>query len=185
MTRQIRSSQTKHSSTKLIIALALVAFSQEPIGERIYPVVYAQNAQNCYVPIETIFLEARGEGLIGMTAVAEVIRTRAKNIGDTPTDVCMKKYQFSVWNPGKQEKQSKKRLSRMTEADWQLAAKAWAESEYSNLTNGAEYYYADLIKKPIWAYKMQQTAKIGHHIFLKDNKRKAMKNIILGKKEIK
>lgn len=171
MTRQIRSSQTKHSSTKLIIALALVAFSQEPLGECIYPVVYAQNAQNCSVPVKTLFLEARGEGLIGMTAVAEVIRTRAKNTGDTPTDVCMKAYQFSCYNPMKEAIKNKYRLSRMTGADWQLAAKAWEESKHSNWTKGATLY-ANLGKcTPRWDWsKTVKTAKIGRHTFWREIK---------------
>ena len=43
----------------------------------------------------TILAEARGEGEAGMYAVGAVIAQRAKERKQTPTEVCLKKWQFS------------------------------------------------------------------------------------------
>ena len=46
----------------------------------------------------TILAEARGEGEKGMYAVGAVIAQRAFERKQTPTEVCLKKWQFSCWN---------------------------------------------------------------------------------------
>ena len=46
----------------------------------------------------TILAEARGEGEAGMYAVGAVIAQRAFERKQTPTEVCLKKWQFSCWN---------------------------------------------------------------------------------------
>ena len=57
----------------------------------------------------TILAEARGEGEAGMYAVGAVIAQRAKERNQTPTEVCLKKWQFSCWN-GKSLKSMEKLL---------------------------------------------------------------------------
>lgn len=156
------------NNLRRLLLLSLVLLASEPLGERIYPVVYAQ--ENNSIPIQTIFLEAEGEG-IGMTAVGEVIRNRAKNTGDSFTDVCMKKHQFSCYNPGKEALITKSRLSRMTGADWQMAAKAWEESKHSNWVKDATLY-ANLEQcTPRWDWsKTRKVTKIGKHTFWREIK---------------
>ena len=51
----------------------------------------------------TILAEARGEGEAGMYAVGAVIAQRAFEGKRTPSEVCLKKWQFSCWN-GKKPK---------------------------------------------------------------------------------
>ena len=46
----------------------------------------------------TILAEARGEGEAGMYAVGACIAQRAFERKQTPTEVCLKKWQFSCWN---------------------------------------------------------------------------------------
>jgi len=46
----------------------------------------------------TILAEARGEGHSGMYAVGAVIAQRAFERKRTPSEVCLKKWQFSCWN---------------------------------------------------------------------------------------
>ena len=50
----------------------------------------------------TLFGEARGEGPLGMRAVAHVIRNRVrdKRWRDTYAEVCLRSKQFSAWNRG-------------------------------------------------------------------------------------
>ena len=80
---------------KLIILLAL------PV---IFCSVYAHTHNNVKLTRETkiiaitILAEARGEGQGGMYAVGAVIAQRAFERKRTPTEVCLKKWQFSCWN---------------------------------------------------------------------------------------
>jgi hypothetical protein len=46
----------------------------------------------------TILAEARGEGERGMYAVGACIAQRAVERKQTPSEVCLKKWQFSCWN---------------------------------------------------------------------------------------
>ena len=81
---------------KLIILLGL------PL---IFNTVYAQHTHNnvkltreTKIIAITILAEARGEGHGGMYAVAAVIAQRAFERKRTPTEICLKPYQFSCWN---------------------------------------------------------------------------------------
>lgn len=154
--------------SKLLIAMLGLIASQVMTEERIYPVVYAQ--ENSSIPVQTLWLEAGGEGLQGMIAVGEVIRERARASQDNFTAVCMKRYQFSCWN-ALEASNTKLRLDNMTGADWQLAAKAWEESKYSNWTKGATMYANLSICKPRWDWKkVKKVAKVGQHTFYKEIK---------------
>ena len=81
---------------KLIILLGL------PV---IFCSLYAQHTHNnvkltreTKIIAITILAEARGEGHGGMYAVAAVIAQRAFERKRTPTEICLKPYQFSCWN---------------------------------------------------------------------------------------
>ena len=119
------------------------------------------------VVIQTLLLEARGEGLVGMQAVGEVIRARASLKNKTHEEVVLTPLQFSCW--GEPIKKVDKKLSKFTEHDWQLASKAWALSEDSSLTNGANHYLAKKSLKciPAWAKERLIVAKIKNHTFYK------------------
>lgn len=117
------------------------------------------------VVIQTLLLEARGEGLIGMQAVGEVIRNRASSKNKSYEEVVLTPFQFSCW--GEPINKVNRKLSKFTEYDWQLASKAWALSEDSRLTNGANHYLAKKSLKhlPSWAKEWLITAKLGNHTF--------------------
>ena len=120
------------------------------------------------VAIETIILEAGNQSLEGQIAVGEVIRNRAKR-GDLSHDsVCLADHQFSCWNPGKQARNAKKALGRVSGPTWQRASRAWAESEHSNLTQGATHYLNPRLAAPKWAKVIPKTVTIGQHQFHKE-----------------
>lgn len=154
------------NNLRRLLFLSLVLLASEPLGERIYPVVYA--AENSSIPVQTLWLEAGGEGLQGMTAVGEVIRARARASNSSFTSVCMRRYQFSCWN-ALEASNTKLRLARMTGADWQLAAKAWEESKHSNWVKDATLY-ANLEQcTPRWDWsKTRKVTKIGKHTFWRE-----------------
>lgn len=96
------------------------------------------------IAVSCILGEARGEGYQGMLAVAEAMRNRGHIKGVDGCD-----YQAKNGDP------------------IQKAFRAWYESEFTNLTNGADHWHADYIN-PWWARYGKMTAKVGAHIFYKE-----------------
>ena len=113
--------------------------------------------------IQTLILEAQGEGYEGMVAVGEVVRNRAFKGSRTFEQVVMAYKQFSCWND---PLESKSRLSRVSGQTWQVASRAWYASESTNKTFGATHYHNDKVL-PKWARGKRPTVVIGHHLFYK------------------
>lgn len=121
----------------------------------------------------TIWGEARGEGELGMQAVANVIYNRVQRSGWWGSDivgVCRKPWQFSCWNDNDPNKE---KLLNVTESDEQfkeclsLASRA-VDGELPDLTNGSDSYFdCRMPKPPSWAANASMRAVIGHHIFFK------------------
>jgi len=120
----------------------------------------------------TIALEASGEGVVGMEAVAWVILNRARDHGTTPEFEVLRPYQFSCWN--KDAKTASWRTSRMSMPSWASELKnsslVWQRIVNSpiqaDITEGATHYHAATMKKyPYWADSMEKTVTIGRHVF--------------------
>ena len=120
----------------------------------------------------TIYGEARGEGERGMQAVANVIMNRVNAgrwYGKTVEDVVLKPYQFSCWN----EKDPNRRvIMEVTETNAtfkkakDISRRAVSDT-LPDITGGATHYHAASIT-PYWAGEMEQTVKIGNHVFYKE-----------------
>jgi len=95
--------------------------------------------------IKAIMGEARGEGYKGMLAVACAIRNRGtlKGVYGVNAKFTEKEYV------------------------WDMAKRAWAESEFKDIADGATHWESDRFKEPYWAKDMIKTVKIGHHQFYK------------------
>ena len=121
----------------------------------------------------TIYGEARGEGLNGMQAVANVIMNRVnagKWYGRTVKDVVLKPWQFSCWN---ENDPNRNKILNVTTADNTfLAATSIAKSAYAgelpDITYGATHYHVYTMT-PVWIGKMTKTAQIGNHIFYRED----------------
>lgn len=128
----------------------------------------------------TLWGEARGEGLVGMKAVACVIVNRFKQPGwwsrdkgdDIPDDtiqaVCRDPWQFSCWNP---DDPNLPKLLEVTREDkafdnaWVLAELA-VDGKLDDITNGATSYFSSTMgKPPYWAKDMTEVAQWGKHKF--------------------
>ena len=115
----------------------------------------------------TIYGEARGEGVKGMQAVANVVMNRVKAggwYGASVKDVVLKPKQFSCWNEN-----DPNRAIILAANDAQLAqARSIAEQAIAgtlpDITGGATNYHAKSIT-PYWAASMTKTATIGNHVF--------------------
>lgn len=114
---------------------------------------------------KTLIMEAGGEGIEGMQAVANVIRTRAELRGLTVEQVCLQRLQFSCWNKGAGPVD---RMVRRNRAVWDDALTAWQLSGIEDVTKGADLYHADYVK-PRWDWsKTVRTVKVGQHIFYRE-----------------
>lgn len=120
----------------------------------------------------TLWGEARGQGLDGIAAVANVIANRTQKPGWWGTGwvgVCIAPSQFSCWN---ENDPNRARLLRVTIADPQfrdcmVIAKAAVAGDLRDRTQGADHYYADHIAVPKWARGKKPTVVIGNHRFFK------------------
>lgn len=119
---------------------------------------------------KTIWGEARGEGSVGMQAVANVIMNRVDRggwYGASIKDVVLKPYQFSCWND---TDPNRAKLDKLTVADLQSSgalqiAQQVINGQLPDITGGAtEYHNKNIL--PDWDYsKLKQTVQIGNHIF--------------------
>lgn len=125
----------------------------------------------------TLYGEARGEGDIGMQAVANVVCNRVAlahkhpHFGDgSIASACTAKYQFSCWN---ENDPNSEKLKTVTDEDPSFAAAldiaADAVDGYlQDITGGATYYYVKNSPMPTWADGKTPCAAIGRHLFFKD-----------------
>lgn len=119
----------------------------------------------------TAWGEARGEGYVGMQAVINVIYNRASSPvvwwGDSPVDVALKDYQFSVWN---ENDPNRAQVLGVTKSDPEFRqaldlAKLAAFGQLEDVTGGADHYYNGALVEPSWASQMTYLGDIGNHKF--------------------
>ena len=126
----------------------------------------------------TIYGEARGETDAGKIAVAHVIlnrfnkakqnKNKAKQFGSTIKEVCLKKWQFSCWNPNDPNLD---KILNVKESDpifaqcLKLADKV-VGGEFSDMTNGATHYHSIHVEFPkSWGEKKESCSRINNHLF--------------------
>lgn len=143
----------------VFIALFLVPNSPASASESLF---------GLSVPEMTIIGEAANQGMTGMVAIGEVIRTRAKERHLTPEAVCLQPKQFSAWNQGSERLEA---FIRKNQGIIGQAKTAWSGSAYSNLTNGSNLYHATSVS-PSWSRspKVKFICQIGQHRFYKESK---------------
>jgi len=123
--------------------------------------ILAQEARASDIPWKTLLLEAEGEGYVGMVAVGEVIRNRAKR-GDLSHDaVCLAPWQFSAWND---RLWASNRLKRASKGAIETAKRAWRDSAGTNSTLGSRHYHTKAVK-PYWSKGKAPIVTIGAHRF--------------------
>lgn len=123
----------------------------------------------------TMWGEARGEGVMGLRAVAHVVINRVQIAraqngswwGNTIIDVCRKPFQFSCWNPNDA---NYKRVQTIDARNPEfrvcrdLIPLVVATLPANDPTYGATHYHRyDM--KPFWARGRTPVARIGAHVF--------------------
>lgn len=130
----------------------------------------------------TIYGEARGEGKMGMRAVANVVLNRA-TIADHYMDLhrephplygngeiasaCLVPWQFSCWNAADPNSQIIHDVTTDDPvfADALAIANAVITGVMDDITDHATHYYDCRIPTPKWAEGKDPCAAIGHHLF--------------------
>ncbi len=117
----------------------------------------------------TIWGEARGESTLGRAAVACVIINRVDAnswYGKSIKDVCLKAWQFSVWN---EDDPNREKMLSLSENDplfieCKTIAELAAHNNLSDQTRGATHYHTDSIS-PNWADNKTSVMRLGSHVF--------------------
>lgn len=141
-----------------IVSLGLLAFSAEA---QVEPGTYGQR-----IVAAVLMGEARGEGEVGLKAVAEVVHNRAVQHAKSPLTVVCEKGAFSCLN-GKTPDQLYRKHSRspLFKAALQIAQTVYnSPDKLPGTTRGATFY--DLKgATPPWLSAVRLVAIIGHHAF--------------------
>lgn len=129
----------------------------------------------------TVYGEARGEPIEGQVAVGCVIRNRLhdtkKRYGTRYRDVCLKKMQFSCFNPSDTDPnfravlRAAQTLLEKGTPDDALEQAAWValgihQHALTDNTKGANHYHtAALTPRPAWAQSYIPVTQKGAHVF--------------------
>jgi len=150
----------------------------DPLQKMIRETVDALRSKNPTVDLDrkqlaclqrALYFEARGEGVLGLAAVAHVALNR---VGTRPSratvcDVVREPGQFAPYLNGEPDEAD---LAETDEDATRLAIETAAQVMAGNLpdsSRGGLYFYAPAILKivPAWAKGMKETARIGGHRF--------------------
>ena len=114
--------------------------------------------------LKNIYHEARGEGVVGMQAVAAVTLNRAAQTGKTICDTVYAPKQFSWTNTAKGRN---KPITGDTATVYAVVAQAMSGT-MQDITGGATHYHTKKVK-PIWRKSLDKIAIINNHIFYRKN----------------
>lgn len=119
----------------------------------------------------TVRGEAEGEGELGQSAVAWVIRHRVIRRHSSIIEVCFDPLQFSIWNSRSKRRAELLLAENSTHRRIQgICAEVW-DGLIPDPTDGADHYHADYVA-PSWRHAYRHTVTIGAHLFY-DSKREA------------
>jgi spore germination cell wall hydrolase CwlJ-like protein len=118
--------------------------------------------------------EARGEGEIGMTAVAEVICNRAKEASKSPLEIVLREAQFSCLNRTTPEALHRAfHRTKMFPTALRIAKTCYhAPEQLPNLTKGATFF-DHRRHRPHWLRDVRYATTIGNHKFYVAKQRRA------------
>ncbi len=125
----------------------------------------------------TLYGEARGEGLTGIEAVANVIMNRwaiAREKegywwGNSVKEICLKPFQFSCWNPNDVNFEIIQNITDQEPLFYlcrHVAMRA-ISGTLKDTTGGATHYHAVSVH-PAWARHLIPCAQLGNHLFYRE-----------------
>lgn len=114
---------------------------------------------------DTVFMEASGEGYLGMRAVANVIINRAIRRRKTIKYVCLRPWQFSAWNKASDPNRRRLMNTDLRNPAYRECMRACLDAFDVDETKGSDHYFALSIPTPSWAFLMTETLTLGAHRF--------------------
>ncbi len=110
-----------------------------------------------------IYFEGRGEPKEGQMAIGHVIMNRVARRDASIKDIVKAPWQFSWLNPGSTRPalDDFAALERCLSVAMECLAQRLDGKDFF----GADHYFADYIKPPVWAAKLKFVVKIGQHLF--------------------
>ena len=114
--------------------------------------------------LKNIYHEARGEGVVGMQAVAAVTLNRAAQTNTSVCDTVYAPKQFSWANTAKGRD---KPITGDTAMVYAVVAQAMSGT-MQDITGGATHYHTKKVK-PIWRKSLDKVGTINNHIFYRKN----------------
>jgi spore germination cell wall hydrolase CwlJ-like protein len=166
----IGASLTYHPSTdKVVLPRPAVQQVVEAPAPAVTDVVMTQLLAEHKCLSEVLYYEARGEGLSGQKAIAEVVFHRM-NHGDYGHSICAVVYegkdkpgcQFSFACNG--DVRRPKQMSAWRQSEKLAAAILTGQVALKNATGGALNFHAISVT-PDWADTLEKTTQIGNHVF--------------------
>jgi hypothetical protein len=125
---------------------------------------WCEKRVGCLKMAEALYFEARGEGEVGMQAVANVIMNRKQKSGRNVYDVITRPKQFSYL-----DRDSLAINDTESYALAKLIATRAMTGELEDITNGSTHYVAPakLKRVPKWVKSMEKTVSINEHQFFR------------------
>ena len=169
----IGASLTYHPSTdKVVLPKPAVQQVVEAPAPPVTDVVMTQLLAEHKCLSEVLYYEARGEGLSGQKAIAEVVFHRM-NHGDYGHSICAVVYegkdkpgcQFSFACNG--DVRRPKQMAAWRQSEKLAAAILTGQVALKNATGGALNFHAISVT-PDWADTLEKTTQIGNHIFYRN-----------------
>lgn len=169
----IGASLTYHPSTdKVVLPRPAVQQVVEAPAPAVTDVVMTQLLAEHKCLSEVLYYEARGEGLSGQKAIAEVVFHRM-NHGDYGHSICAVVYegkdkpgcQFSFACNG--DVRRPKQMAAWRQSEKLAAAILTGQVALKNATGGALNFHAISVT-PDWADTLEKTTQIGNHIFYRN-----------------
>ena len=170
----IGASLTYHPSTDKVAAIpapAVKVVEEAPPTPATDAVMTALLAEHKCLT-EVLYYEARGEGVSGQKAIAEVVFHRM-NHGDYGHSICAVVYegkdrpgcQFSFTCNG--DARRPKQMAAWRQSEKVAAAILTGQMPLKNATGGALNFHAISVQ-PDWADTLEKTTQIGNHIFYRN-----------------
>ena len=143
---------------KLVLTITLL-FSQTTQANAI-----SYTPDDAFRLADVMYCEARGEGKLGLLAVADVVKNRVldKRWANTVTGVIEQPNQFSCIDNVVEIYDEK-----FYETVLELAVLS-LEGKTPTITKATHYYAHNKIKSPAWTKSMSRLGDIGNHRFYKD-----------------
>jgi len=171
---------TDHFKTSVVLARyavreaapAVLATAAEPVAESVVEeLIVSELAAEHRCLSEALYYEARGEGVKGQKAVAEVVFHRMRT-GNYGRSICAVVYE-GAQRPGCQfsfacngELRNHKSPQAWLRAQILAARILAGEESLGDVTGGATNFHATSVQ-PGWANELQRTVQIGNHVFYK------------------